>query len=186
MSGALGTWIVILWAIAQSFSVARADAFTEKMSEYYGIPLRYELHYFGNDWLGATVYNTQAGRCSSQVYLSVDFRDTALGDDDLWKGVLAHEWAHVYQGDRCADNEHEADEIALRMLLEAGEVSAYFRWARFLQERWGWTVQEVYDALQHGQMGEGFHGSSVRDGNSHVPHDSICDSARCYKRHEPS
>lgn len=136
----------------QGFSPTNADAFANKMSKHYGIPLRYELHYFGNKWMGATVYNTGTGSCSSQVYLSTRFRDTALGDDDLWKGVLAHEWAHVLQGNGCKNNEREADAIALRKLLEAGELSAFIRYSIFLQERWKWTIQEVYDA---GQIGEG-------------------------------
>jgi hypothetical protein len=118
----------------------RADAFALKMSEHYGYNLRYEIRDLGT-WYGATVFSD--GACTTQVYLSDQFTGE-LGRDDLWKGVLAHEWAHTIQGSECADNEHAAQEIALQKLWEAGELSAFFRWSRFLQERWGWTEEEVY------------------------------------------
>jgi hypothetical protein len=42
----------------------------------------------------------------------------------MWKYVLAHEWAHVAQGEHCWDNEAEAELIALAVLANAGEWGA--------------------------------------------------------------
>lgn len=134
------SYLMVLLLLMQSFSPARADAFADKMEEYYGFDLRWERRYIGT-WMAATVY--RGGVCTDRVYLSDQFYGE-LGNDDLWKGVLAHEWAHVSQRGECANNEHSADLIALDKLWEAGEISAYFRYSVFLQERWGWTQEEVY------------------------------------------
>lgn len=134
------SWVLILLMTIQSFSPGNADAFAEKMEEYYGFELRWEKRDLGT-WMGATLYD--GGRCTNTVYLSDQFYGQ-LGMDDLWKGILAHEWAHVSQGSLCSGNEHNADSIALEKLWDAKEFSAYFRYARFLQERWGWTAEECY------------------------------------------
>jgi len=133
-------WVLILLMTIQSFSPGNADAFADKMEEYYGFNLRWEKRYIGT-WMGATVYGNNG--CTDRVYLSDQFYGE-LGDDDLWKGILAHEWAHVSQGSQCANNEHDADLIALEMLWNAKEFSAYFRYAKFLQEQWGWEPEECY------------------------------------------
>lgn len=133
-------WVLILLMTIQSFSPGNADAFAEKMEDYYGFGLRWEQRDLGK-WMGATL--SVGGVCTSRVYLSTRFNGE-LGDDDLWKGILAHEWAHVSQGSECVNSEHGADLLALEKLWDAKEFSAYFRYARFLQERWGWTVEECY------------------------------------------
>ena len=118
-----------------SFSVEEADRFTEKMSLYYRRELSYEMHYFPNKWWGATVYDQNSGRCTDKVYLSDQFYGS-LGDDELWKGVLAHEWAHVLQGENCANNEQQADVWALVMLAHAHEMEAFQRYLDFARKGW--------------------------------------------------
>jgi hypothetical protein len=44
----------------------------------------------------------------------------------MWKYVLAHEWAHVAQGQHCWENEAEAQLIAMVVLAEAGEWDALY------------------------------------------------------------
>jgi len=132
--------ILTLLLSIQSFSPANADAFAEKMSAHYGYSLRYEVRNIGT-WLGATVATNNV--CTTQVYLSDQFLGE-LGNDDLWKGVLAHEWAHTLQGSKCVNNEYNAEKMALQKLREARELSAYIRYAIFLQEKWGWTEEECY------------------------------------------
>ena len=55
-------------------------------------------------------------------------------EDELWKGVLAHEWAHVIQGANCVNNEVNANKIALQMLIDADEWRAKFRWCKYVTE----------------------------------------------------
>ena len=134
--------VLLLLFLMNSFSIDNANEFADKMAPYYDYNLRYEMHDIGT-WYAATVYN---GKCTSQVYLSPQFYGV-LGEDDLWKGVLAHEWAHVGQ-ETCANNERNADVTALNKLLEAGELSAYFRYMSFLKERWGWTDIDVNNVIE--------------------------------------
>lgn len=122
---------IITTIILSFFSIARADAFAEKMSHYYGRDLSYQMYYFPQGWWGATVW--VPGGCTDTVYLSDQFYGS-LGNDELWKGVLAHEWAHVIQGANCVNNERNANEIALQKLSEAGEQEAFQRWCKYL----GW------------------------------------------------
>lgn len=136
-------YLVALLLLMQSFSLNNLSAFSEKMSYYYGYELRYEVKDIGS-WLGGTVYSN--GGCTTEVYLSKQFFGQ-LGNDDLWKGVLAHEWAHTLQGSECANNEYGADIIALQKLWEARELSAFFRYGKFLQEQWDWTQEDVSSAL---------------------------------------
>jgi hypothetical protein len=159
MSSAFNAWI-ILWALTQSFSTANADVFARKMSVHYGYNLRYEIRDIGT-WYGATVYGS--GACTTQVIIDDQFLGD-MGEDDLWKGVLAHEWAHTIQGSKCANNEYGAQVIALDMLLRAGEFPAYFRWARFLQEKWGWTPEETFYHFQEER--DGFDGRTDYHGDS--------------------
>lgn len=123
---------LIFLMIISSFSIFRADAFANKMSEYYGRDLSYQMHYFDTGWWGATVW--EPGGCTNTVYLSDQFYGD-LGNDELWKGVLAHEWAHVIQGANCVNNEVNANKIALQMLIDADEWKAWNRWCEFL----GWN-----------------------------------------------
>jgi hypothetical protein len=137
------SYIVILFLLASGFSVPNADAYAEKMSEYYGYPVRYEVRDIG-EWMAATL--SSDGRCTTRVFLDDQF---LARDDDLWKGVLAHEWAHTLQGSKCGltrnqANEDEADRVALDALWQMNEISAYFRYSIFLQERWNWTPEMVY------------------------------------------
>lgn len=103
--------------------------FAVKMEPFYaelGIPTNtgntsiHELHI---DYWGGTVWNE---RCTTQVYLSERFTRPVhpFYGTPMWKYVLAHEWAHVAQGEQCWDNEGEAELIALAVLAEAGEWEA--------------------------------------------------------------
>jgi len=78
------------------------------------------LHELPTTYWGATVWS---GRCTNQVYLSERFVDLThpFYNTPMWKYVLAHEWAHVAQGQHCWENEAEAQLIALAVLAEAGE-----------------------------------------------------------------
>ena len=129
-----------------SFSVSNADLFAKKMSHYYEFELLYQLYYFENGWWGATV--REPGGCTDTVYLSDQFYGE-LGEGPLWKGVLAHEWAHVSQGARCVGNEDEADWIALRMLAKANEWPAVFRWIEYLEDVKKWDPNYVWKELEH-------------------------------------
>jgi hypothetical protein len=109
---------------------ARAmDEFAQKMEPYYaeaGLP-----SHTGNAALsdlpaaywGATVW---VDGCTSQVLLSDRFtsKKHPFYDSQMWKYVLAHEWAHVAQGKLCWENETEAQLIALSVLADAGEWGA--------------------------------------------------------------
>ena len=55
-----------------------------------------------NNYWGATVWKDA---CTNQVYLSDEFTDPnhAFYNTPMWKYVLAHEWAHVAQGQDCWD-----------------------------------------------------------------------------------
>ena len=139
----MDSWIFIMLMFVQQFSPTAADAYAKKMSEYYGYPVRYEVRDIGT-WMAATL--SQEGICTTRVFLDDQFLSR---DDDLWKGILAHEWAHTLQGSKCGytrnqANEDEADRVALDALLQMGEISAYFRYSIFLQERWGWTKERIY------------------------------------------
>ena len=78
------------------------------------------LHELPVTYWGATVWS---GSCTNQVYLSERFVDPThpFYNTPMWKYVLAHEWAHVAQGQHCWENEAEAQLIALVVLAEAGE-----------------------------------------------------------------
>ena len=132
-------WILVL-CLLLSFSDKSADDFADKMEDYYGIELQWEIRDLGS-WYGATL--SIGGSCVNTVYLSDQFYGE-LGNDDLWKGVLAHEWAHVLQGSKCNNAERLADRVALDMLLKAKEFHAYATYALFLQDRWNWTPEETY------------------------------------------
>lgn len=123
---------IIFLMLVSSFSISGADIFAEKMSEYYGQDLSYQMYYFDTGWWGATVW--EPGGCTDTVYLSDQFYGD-LGNDELWKGVLAHEWAHVIQGANCVNNEVNANKIALQKLADANEWEAYSRWCEFLTWR---------------------------------------------------
>ena len=105
--------------------------FANKMEPYYtelGIPTdtgNTSLHELHVSYWGGTVWQ---GRCTTQVYLSERFtrREHPFYGTPMWKYVLAHEWAHVAQGEHCWDNEGEAELIALAVLAEAGEWEAIF------------------------------------------------------------
>jgi len=75
--------------------------YTEKMAKYYGHELSYSLRELKGDWLGATLWTS--GGCTWTNYL-----DRREWEDDLWKGVLAHEWAHSFLGKNCISN-HPAE-----------------------------------------------------------------------------
>jgi hypothetical protein len=128
---------LLISAVILFFSLGDATEFAEKMSPYYGQDVSFTMHHFENGWWGGTVYDLNKGTCTNEVLLSDQlFGD--LGDDDLWKGILAHEWAHVLQGKNCRDNEHQADVWALSMLAQAHEMDAFDRYLRFLREVRGW------------------------------------------------
>lgn len=105
------------------------NEFALKMEPYYselGIPTdtgNTSLHELDTNYWGGTVWQ---GRCTSQVYLSKRFTqpEHPFYGTPMWKYVLAHEWAHVAQGEQCWDNEGEAELIALAVLAEAGEWDA--------------------------------------------------------------
>jgi hypothetical protein len=122
---------IIFVALSISFSLVRADAFAEKMSHYYGKDLSYQMYYFSTGWWGATVW--EPGGCTDTVYLSDQFYGD-LGEDELWKGVLAHEWAHVLQGSTCVNNERNANKIAVQKLKDANEWRAVFLWCEYITE----------------------------------------------------
>jgi hypothetical protein len=132
------TLVIILIIIIQNFSPENADAFAEKMSEYYGYDLTYEVRDIG-DWMGATLWSGEA--CTTTVFLDDQF---LWQYGDLWKGVLAHEWAHTLQGSKCENNERAADRIALDKLLDAKEFHAYATYTLFLRDKWGWSMEEAY------------------------------------------
>ena len=140
MNLVLGSFILIILMLGQPFNRQDANVFAEKMSAYYEISTVVEMHYFDNEWWGATVY--QNG-CTSRVYLSDQF-EGELGKDALWKGVLAHEWVHVLQGKNCVNNEINADKIAMQKMWEAREIAAWLRYSIFLQEVRGWSIEQIY------------------------------------------
>ena len=103
--------------------------FSLKMEPFYkelGVPTDTgdtSLHEIHPDYWGGTVWT---GYCTRQVYLSKRFAqpEHPFYGTPMWKYVLAHEWAHVAQGEQCWDNEGEAELIALAVLAEAGEWEA--------------------------------------------------------------
>lgn len=105
--------------------------FALKMEPYYaqsGIPsdtCNTSLGELPATYWGATVW---VDGCTNQVYLSERFagREHPFYNTPMWKYVLAHEWAHVAQGQHCWQNEAEAQLIALAVLAEAGEWGAVF------------------------------------------------------------
>jgi len=103
--------------------------FRREMQPYYaelGIPTdtsNTTFHSIPVAYWGATVWTDH---CTSQVYLSERFSrpEHPFYGSPMWKYVLAHEWAHVAQGEHCWENEAEAELIALAVLADAGEWGA--------------------------------------------------------------
>jgi hypothetical protein len=114
------------------------------MSAYYGFPTSYEIYHFNSRWWAGTVWEN--GGCINRVYLSDQF-EGELGEGVLWKGVLAHEWAHVLQGKNCVNNEWNADKIAMQKMWEAGEIEAWFRWGIYLQVAKGWSYDSAMEQI---------------------------------------
>jgi hypothetical protein len=112
-------------------STVEMEQFGNQMAPYFeaaGHPTdtsNTSLHELPITYWGATVWS---GRCTNQVFLSERFTDPnhPFFNTPMWKYVLAHEWAHVAQGAECADNEAEAQLIALAVLTDAGELDAVY------------------------------------------------------------
>jgi hypothetical protein len=131
-------FLTILLLLINMFFVAEAPLtneamqdFVHKMEPYYlesGLPTdtsNTSLSELPNNYWGATVWKDA---CTNQVYLSDEFTDPnhAFYNTPMWKYVLAHEWAHVAQGQYCWENEAEAQLIALEVLADAGEWGALY------------------------------------------------------------
>ena len=106
------------------------------------------LHELPVTYWGATVWS---GSCTNQVYLSERFVDPThpFYKTPMWKYVLAHEWAHVAQGQHCWENEAEAQLIALAVLAEAGEWDAVYTVLE-----WMLTLSAADDVLNQLQLPE--------------------------------
>lgn len=135
-----GNLKILLLLLLISFTDG-ADKFAEKMSPYYGRQLGYEMYYFKNGWWGATVWEN--GSCTDTVYLSTRFYNET---SDIWKFVLAHEWAHVYMGRYCKD-EAGAHMIGFQKLIEAKEWSAVRAGVNHMVERHGWDRRALTDRI---------------------------------------
>jgi hypothetical protein len=125
--------MIYIWLALVFLGAQDPVGFVDTMTPYYGFEVNYSYkdlgYYNGEPWWGATVW--VPGGCINQVYLDDQFEND---ETQLWKGVLAHEWAHVAQGPDCVDNERGADQMALENLWKAKEVGAWTTWSQFLME----------------------------------------------------
>ena len=135
--------MIIVLALLLGYTSETGQDYTEKMAKYYGHELSYSLRELKGDWLGATLWTS--GGCTWTNYL-----DRREWEDDLWKGVLAHEWAHSFLGKNCID-EDEANKIALVVMARAEEYHAFCTWMHFLKHEKGWNTLDTIGELQDEQ-----------------------------------